>query len=126
MKKLISLILAIVMCLGLCACGGGGAETASENSKSVAEEDPQEIKELIINHAKDKIYLEFRDKLGAKDISFPTVSLTDEGENEYKVSGKVQFYDEQYKRYSASFKGTAKYSSSGVAFSYSVEDLYKN
>ena len=38
MKKWIALLLALVMCLSLCACGGGGSKGSSAKSSEITKE----------------------------------------------------------------------------------------
>lgn len=54
MKKIISLLLALVMCLSLCACGGGNNSTTEEPTQTPTEE---ELRLATENDAEEDIVL---------------------------------------------------------------------
>lgn len=96
MKKVLSLILALVMCLSLCACGN--KDTSSEKTPKEAVSDrAQSSVELTLTARKYKVA---RAKI---------TTIEEVAENEFEFSGTYTAKDENYGEVKGTFEGTGIY-----------------
>ena len=114
MKKVLSLILALVMCLSLCACGGGSSK------KSLSDRAADAVSSQI------KVYV----KLSYEVNGVPQVTtyVTETSTNHFKVTGKVTVRDAYGDTYSGKYDATAVYDPATDSFDvdYDIAKLYKN
>ena len=88
MKKVFSIILAMVLCLSLCACSGGNVDTKSVEDK---------VKLAVESQIMAKITLQY-DTTGIPSITYYIDKIS---ENKFEVTGKVTVKD----KYGDSFTG---------------------
>lgn len=96
MKKALSLILALVMCLSLCACGS--EDTTDEKTP----------KEAVSDRAQSSVEL----TLTARDLKVARAKITsieEVSENEFEFSGTYTAKDENYGEVSGKFEGSGVY-----------------
>ena len=99
MKKLLCLLLTLVMCISLVACG---AESSSESTtESVASKVKRSVESLI----NTKIAINY-DTVGVPDI---TCYIDEVSQNNFEVSGKVTVKDKYGDSYSGKYDATVKY-----------------
>lgn len=79
MKKSISIILSIVLCFSLCACSNNSGNTESVEDK---------IRTHVRTYLDLKVYMTY----GVTSQSI-TCYISKDGENKYKVSGKITIRD---------------------------------
>ena len=99
MKKAISLLLALVMCLSLCACGGGNDAADEKTPKEAVSDRAKSYVELTLTARKYKV----------ARATIPYSAVEEIGENEFKFSGTYTAKDENYGEVKGKFEGTATY-----------------
>lgn len=90
MKKAISLILALVMCLSLCACGSG------TQKKDLHEE----IKITVQGRAAAQCMVKYKD---VKNVMASVTDYDDNGDGTYDVKGYITVIDGYGDRYKAKY-----------------------
>lgn len=96
MKKLFAVILAMVLCFSLCACGGDGGSTESVEDK---------IREAV----KAQINEEVMSQQDIKGDPSITTYLDQVDEYKYEVTGKVTVLDKNGDTYTADYDAVAEY-----------------
>lgn len=119
MKKILALILAIITCLSLCACTGGGN---SNDAKSSSVED--KVKESVKYQIMAEVALKY-DTTGAPSCTY----FVDEiGENKFEVTGKVTVRDKYGDSYTGKYDAEVIYDPADDDCDVSLEmgTLYKD
>lgn len=106
MKKWIALLLALVMCLSLCACGGGDKSSSEKKDEDTIESDydTDELSETkVISAAKENwnVVENLANKLGFKQYYSPqygtcTAKEGDDGLWTYTLKGTMSGYVDDY------------------------------
>ena len=120
MKRAFLMILAVVLCLGLCACGTGGAQKESE-----VEETPNDkVATAVKNQIMVQIALQY-DTTGVPTI---TTYVSKVSENLYEVTGKVTVHDKYGDSYTGKYDAEVKYNSvtKDCDVKLSMDTLYKD
>ena len=92
MKRFIALLLALILCLGLCACGGSGDTVEATRTPTAAEATPTPIPETPA----EKYHKQMLAALEGKEHSTPTASKAvthwtdDQGISTYRASAVQQ------------------------------------
>ena len=97
MKKVVSLALALVMMLGLCACGGGSA--------APEEEDHSDAIRLAVQFSYANV----------KNVLASVTNTDDNGDGTYEVNGYITVIDDYGDRYKAKFDATVSVDEDGDA-----------
>lgn len=100
MKKLFALILAMVLCFSLCACGGNG-DTESVEDK---------VKHAVKNTLWSKIQLSSDSQWIA--VTNVTYNINKKAENKFEVTGKVSISNKDGNTYTGNYKASVEYDSS--------------
>ena len=98
MKRIILVILAVVMCLGMCACGGGSEAEESETPR-----------DKVISSVKSHIMAQIA--LGYDTVGVPTITtyVEEVEENVYEVTGKITVKDKYGDSYTGKYDSTVEY-----------------
>ena len=99
MKKIVSLLLVLVMCISLVACGG---ESLSESKTESVE---SKVESSVKAHIELDIICSY-DTVGLPSI---TCYIDEISENNFEVSGKVTIKDKYGDSYSGKYDATVKY-----------------
>lgn len=99
MKKFLSLLLALVMCISLVACGG---ESSSENTTESVE---SKVERSVKSNIEVDIMFSY-DTVGVPNITY---YIDEVSENNFEVSGKVTVKDKYGDSYSGKYDATVKY-----------------
>ena len=112
MKKGLALILALVMCLSLCACG----------SKKVSEDDIREEVRISEDDIREEVRITVRARAIAKcmftyqNVKFVSTAVTtmdDNGDGTYDVKGYITVIDDYGDSYKAKFDATVSVDEEG-------------
>lgn len=106
MKKVISLILALVLCLSLCACGSGSNRPSMEEIAG----DVQKVMEL---EAYAECTREFSDVV---KVVATVRLLHDNGDDTYDVKGYATILSKSGKQYTANFTATVEVDDMGEIY----------
>ena len=99
MKKFLSLLLTIGLCVSLVACGGGSS------SESKTESVESKVESSVKAHINAEIILSY-DTVGVPNITYYIDEIS---ENNFEVSGKVTVQDKYGDSYSGKYDATVKY-----------------
>lgn len=97
MKKALSLFLALVMCLSLCACGSESQDENFNNEKNVQDKLETNVRE------KASIECIAAYKGGIKSLDVSVTDYDDNGDGTYDVKGYVKFTDDYGDHYKAKY-----------------------
>lgn len=115
MKKALSLILVLVMCLSLCACGGNSQEDGAEK-KAI---------QTVHNNIQVKLVVRY----GSVGAPSYTTYVTEIDTNKFEISGKVTIKDKYGDTYTGKYSAVATYDPSTGKCTVSDDylgDLYKD
>ena len=116
MRRLIAGILMFVLCLGLCACGGG----SSESERSLSDRAGSAVKGQLM------VYV----SLSYQTTGVPQITtyVKEIGNNKFQVTGKVTVRDNYGDTYTGKYDATATYDAASDDFDvdYDLDDLYKD
>ena len=123
MKKVLSILLGLVLCFSLCACGSKSSEStvSSEYTESVEDKVRNAVETTI------SVYV----KLSYNTTGVPTIIcyIDSSGTNEYTVSGKVTVRDKYGDSYTGKYDAVVVYNpetDSCSVSSYDLGDLYQD
>lgn len=96
MKKILALLLAIALCVGLCACGGSKEPEINPESEAA-------------DAVRSRIMVEIA--LGYDTVGVPSITtyVDQVGENTYEVTGKVTVKDKYGDSYTGKYDATVEY-----------------
>ena len=100
MKKIFSLLLVLIMCISLVACGGGSS-SESKTEESIE----SKVRKSVDSHIDVEIMLSYN-TVGEPDITYYVDEIS---ENNFEVSGKVTVKDKYGDSYSGKYDATVKY-----------------
>ena len=114
MKKVLAIIMAVIMCLSLCACG--------------KKEPVETVEDKVISSVKSNIMARIAiqyDTVGAPSI---TCFIDEIGENQYEATGKVTVKDKYGDSYTGKYDATVKYdpSTDDCNVNCTIDKLYKD
>ncbi|MBQ3088852.1 MAG: hypothetical protein IJC36_04375 [Clostridia bacterium] len=117
MKRVIALILVIVLCAGLCACGG------SSNSESA-----KTPKEAVISAVRARVMVEVKLSYDITGVPTVTTYVNEIDETTYEVSGKVTVKDKYGDSYTGKYDAEVDYdpSTGGCNVDLDLGSLYKD
>lgn len=115
MKKMIALVLSLVLCLSLCACGDNGDDTTSVNQK---------VKNSVIAQLTLKVKLQY--EITGQPII--TTNIKEISENRYKVTGKITVRDAYGDSYTGKYDAIVDYdpSKDNCKANIDLGDLYRD
>lgn len=96
MKKVFAIILAMVLCLSLCACSGGNGDTESVEDK---------VKLAVESQIMANIMLQY-DTTGLPSITYYIDEIS---ENNFEVTGKVTVKDKYGDSYTGKYDAVVEY-----------------
>lgn len=114
MKRLLALLLALICCLSLCACG------AEEEEESVVDK----VRSAVRSHIMVEITL-FYDTTGVPNI---TMFVDENSDGSYEVTGKVTVKDKYGDSYTGKYDAEVTYNKSTDKCDVDLDlgDLYKD
>ena len=115
MKKLFAIILSMLLCLSLCACGSNGGDTESVEDK---------VRDAVESQINVDIMLRY-DTTGVPSI---TTYIDEIGENEFEVTGKVTVRDKYGDTYTGNYDAVVEYdpATDDCDVDCDIDTLYKN
>ena len=115
MKKLLAVILAMLLCVSLFACGGKGGDTESVEDK---------VKDAVESQIQVNIMLQY-DTTGVPSITYYVDKI---GENVFEVTGKVTVRDKYGDTYTGNYDAEVEYnpSTDKCKVDCDIDKLYKN
>ena len=97
MKRVFALILAVALCFGLCACGGGSTESKASPEEKVS------------SAVRSRIIVEITFSYDTTGVPTITTYVDEIGDNRYEVTGKVTVKDKYGDSYTGKYDAEVEY-----------------
>ena len=115
MKRLLALLMVLVFCASLCACGGSGGKKET-------------VEDKVISAARSRILVEIALGYDTEGVPNITTFVDDIGDNTYMVTGKVTVKDKYGDTYTGKYDAEVTYNPSSDQCDVDLElgKLYKD